>query len=574
MKKKILSFIFTLCVVLPSMMIFTACDPGNPGNTCQHIWRVTREPSKTVTGAVSCVDCGQDGFVLPMLNNTDYVVCATNPDYIKYTYTKDGETYEFYDSNFEMSYTDEPGIPSGIAITGYNGSSANIVIPARMKHFGVEHNVVRILDEVFKDMTNITSVTLPDTMELIGGGAFRGCSNLVSINLPNGLERIANYAFAESGLTEITFPNTRDVQIGGNCLEGCNNIQKITLPYVGNWTGNDEELAWLFNSELDNSQIPSSLKEVYVYDTHDALAGHGAVSTTSFKGCTSIEKVVVDTKYNFLGSEVFRNCTSLKEVIVHAPLESISWGAFKGCTSLKEIVIPTSVTEIDGSAFQECTSLEAIYFTGKKSECGNITIYEQHNVDEYYKAAAKYYYQETQPTAVEYIENDCTLDMWHYDNSDNKVLWTINLTNNVAGKTYTHSHSLVDVSDTYWAMLQEAEAQGMLGMLFDNDQEMIDMVTSSETKEDYEAKLATYYADVATTLSVSFADGIATLAQNGGGSVELDYIEVDGEIYYTSTKTKAFTYDPNFFGEGSGAIYEEMSTEYFTVRHIHNEVTE
>ena len=186
----------------------------------------------------------------------------------------------------------------------------------------------------------------------------------------------------------------------------------------------------------------------------------------------------------------------------------------------------------------------------------------------YYKAAQKYYYIETQPTAIDYIENGQVLDMWHYDENDDKQLWTINITNCVENKTFGYSLSEVELSDTYWAMLQEAKSQGILGMLFDNDQEQIDMVTSSANKEEYESKLATYYAEIATALSISFSEGSATMQQSGG-SVSLDYIEVDNEVYYVLQKTKAFNYDA-----ATGNIYEEMVSEHFTIRHIYTEIAE
>ena len=57
--------------------------------------------------------------------------------------------------------------------------------------------------------TTILSVTLPDTITVIDGGAFWGCSSLESINLPRGLLTIGNGAFAEcTALDAIVIPQS------------------------------------------------------------------------------------------------------------------------------------------------------------------------------------------------------------------------------------------------------------------------------------------------------------------------------------------------------------------------------
>ena len=205
MRKKIISFIFAVCLVIPCMFILTACGGSEP--RCQHVWGVTRDPSLTATGATACEECGLDGFILPVLNDTDYTVEGSNPDYRKYTYTKDNKTYDIYWSSFELG---DAMLGQGYRVIGYRGSSANIVIPDRMKGYRGEQPIHGIGNEVFKDETNITSVTLPSGLSRIGAGAFRGCTNLNSINLPETLTYIGDYAFADTNLTEVVIPNAVD----------------------------------------------------------------------------------------------------------------------------------------------------------------------------------------------------------------------------------------------------------------------------------------------------------------------------------------------------------------------------
>ncbi|MBO5356600.1 MAG: leucine-rich repeat protein [Clostridia bacterium] len=60
-------------------------------------------------------------------------------------------------------------------------------------------NVVAIKSEAFKN-SNITSITLPDTVTTIEASAFYGCVNLKTIKLSSALKEIGEYAFYISAL--------------------------------------------------------------------------------------------------------------------------------------------------------------------------------------------------------------------------------------------------------------------------------------------------------------------------------------------------------------------------------------
>ncbi len=62
----------------------------------------------------------------------------------------------------------------------------------------------------------------------IGDGAFSGCTNLEMFNLPYGVERIGARAFAGTGLSEATIPNTVDY-IGTAVFDGCDRLQTIIV---------------------------------------------------------------------------------------------------------------------------------------------------------------------------------------------------------------------------------------------------------------------------------------------------------------------------------------------------------
>ncbi|MBR2988403.1 MAG: leucine-rich repeat domain-containing protein, partial [Clostridia bacterium] len=223
MKNKFLSLIFASCLIVPGAFALTAC--GEPD--CEHDWRVMRMPTVHGTGATACMKCGQDGMVFPALNETDYTVSGTNPDYRLYSYVTDDETYEFYHSNFEVTYDNNL---NGYSICDYLGTSSSVVIPQTITSHEGEFSVVSIRDEAFADNTAIISVVLPDGIKELSGGAFKGCTNLSSINLPDGLTAIDNYALSQTKLSEIVVPGS--VTRIGNFLENCEYVEKLSIPFV------------------------------------------------------------------------------------------------------------------------------------------------------------------------------------------------------------------------------------------------------------------------------------------------------------------------------------------------------
>lgn len=112
------------------------------------------------------------------------------------------------------------------AVKAYEGKSTTVVIPAEFNG----KSVTSIMDGAFKDKSELTSVTIPETVVSIGAHAFSGCVRLSSVKLPGGLKSIGQSAFYKcSALTSVTLPSGI-TKIERSTFENCPILKTVTIP--------------------------------------------------------------------------------------------------------------------------------------------------------------------------------------------------------------------------------------------------------------------------------------------------------------------------------------------------------
>ncbi len=88
----------------------------------------------------------------------------------------------------------------------------------------------------FMNVTSVQTVSIPDTVEIIGEHAFSGCSSLGSVSIPGAVTKIEYSAFRNcASLAEVKFLSANGgtpalTSIGTNAFFGCNSLTVIDLP--------------------------------------------------------------------------------------------------------------------------------------------------------------------------------------------------------------------------------------------------------------------------------------------------------------------------------------------------------
>ena len=128
-------------------------------------------------------------------------------------------------TNTLISGTHISTIPNSISIIGRGAFSSDSLLTT----ITIPNSVTSIGRQAFLGCTNLTNIDIPNSVTSIGESAFYGCTNLSDITIPNSVTQIGEFAFARSGLSNISIPNSV-TQIGMNAFLECSSLTSIDIP--------------------------------------------------------------------------------------------------------------------------------------------------------------------------------------------------------------------------------------------------------------------------------------------------------------------------------------------------------
>lgn len=96
---------------------------------------------------------------------------------------------------------------------------------------------------------------------------------------------------------------------------------------------------------------------------------HGVhtIGEGAFKGCTSIEQIMLPDTVTVIMADAFKGCRKLSRINLPNGLEAIGDYAFHRCHQMKEIELPSTVKQLGNCVFLYCDSLESVRMPGVKS---------------------------------------------------------------------------------------------------------------------------------------------------------------------------------------------------------------
>ena len=194
---------------------------------------------------------------------------------------------------------------------------------------------------------DISEAVIPETVTykkktyritLIGGNAFAYCKNLTSVSIPNSVNRIGRSAFYDCEiLRSVSIPNSV-TSIGYNAFSHCKSLTSVSIP---NSVTSIEEGAFRC-SGLTSITIPNSVTKL---------------GKSVFNGCSNLSSVTLPKGISLIDEYTFWGCNSLPSISIPDSVKTICSHAFEQCTSLKTVAIPKSVEWISRDAFVKSTTV-------------------------------------------------------------------------------------------------------------------------------------------------------------------------------------------------------------------------
>lgn len=191
---------------------------------------------------------------------------------------------------------------------------------------------------------------IPTTVKVLSDGCFESSAySKIVFDSPSQVTHIKSSAFRNmSNITELTIPASV-TSLGKEAVYKCEKLQTVTFDS---------------NSQLTEMHY-GAFKKCPSLTTVNIKANSPIVfGANAFEGCTELTTVNAENgSLKSIGENAFLNCTKLANMnISNSVLETIETRAFQNCTSLTNVSMPASLQTIKESAFTECDQLATVTF--------------------------------------------------------------------------------------------------------------------------------------------------------------------------------------------------------------------
>ena len=194
-----------------------------------------------------------------------------------------------------------------------NEYSGEIVIPETVTLNGKTYTVTEIGDEAFAICTELTSVTIPNSVKRVNSYAFYGCANLTSVTLPESYEYLGGLAFAYvPAFTSVTLPNTL-TSMGYGVFKACPNLYEIKVAEGLDWLYSVDGALFYYTMLV---QYPAG-KTDSVYSIPDNVI---TIADYAFESCKNLTNIDIPESVTEIGYMAFYDCSALKSITCNATI--------------------------------------------------------------------------------------------------------------------------------------------------------------------------------------------------------------------------------------------------------------
>ena len=250
-------------------------------------------------------------------------------------------------------------VPDTVTVLGsyvFNGCTAlnEVVLPAKLKSIG---------SRMFENCTSLTYVFIPDDMSQIVSSAFNNCPKVVL--------SVAKGSYGESFAKNAGIAyKVREAAVveSGNCGDGI--TWALYADGVFRLEGSGAMPAYASKNDVPWFAYRAQIKEVVISKDITSLSKYAfykeinlervsieegskleSIGNQAFIGCAKLTEFIMPDTVTTIGTYVFSACTKLEKVVLSEALKTMPTRVFENCTALKEVYIPDGMTSINAYTF-------------------------------------------------------------------------------------------------------------------------------------------------------------------------------------------------------------------------------
>lgn len=227
----------------------------------------------------------------------------------------------------------------------------------------------------FSGCAALQTVSLPDTVETIGGSAFSGCAALRSFAAPQNLRNIGSDCFSGCSHLAQTVLNDGLQTIGDHAFSDCTSLTELVVPlsvqsvHIDSFNGCRALTVYFHNA--DSTYYPCPV--VWNCDSNKiATDGYRYAVIDGLRFAVKDNAATVAVQPSGLAKQLGDRVVIPDAVTVDGkryPVTVIYAEAFQGFEQMTSITIPKTVTSIGRSAFDGCNGLQAVHITDLAAWC-------------------------------------------------------------------------------------------------------------------------------------------------------------------------------------------------------------
>ena len=161
-------------------------------------------------------------------------------------------------------------------------------------------------------------------------------------------------------LTSVTIPKSIETNLDGSWFDGCTSLTAINVdPENPKYSSVD--------GVLYNKTKTVLIKVPQAKSSFTILSSVNSIGDYAFSGCANLTSVEFPSLLSYIGNYAFSGCANLTSIEFPPSLRNICDYAFSDCTGLTSVEIPSSVWSLYNTAFLGCTNLKTAVVSSSSS---------------------------------------------------------------------------------------------------------------------------------------------------------------------------------------------------------------